>query len=183
MKIYLCGAHGSGKSTLCRYISKQYNLSMLNEVARMVLAERELHFDTLRSDIDVVNSYQNEVFKRQIQEEAKHKNFVSDRSLIDCLAYSAQHAKIISTLMQTLDFSNYLNLLHKSDVLLFFIRPSKAILKNDGVRETVNWDGVVAIDAQIKLLLELYNVRYFQINTDSMQERVNIINSVISIMK
>lgn len=55
-------------------------------------------------------------------------------------------------------------------------------MRADGVRESLNWDGAVAIDAQIKFLYEMFGIRYFQINTDNMQERIRLIDSVISLV-
>jgi cytidylate kinase len=180
LKVYLIGAHSSGKSTLARYISKKYNLKMISEVARQILSERELHLDSLRSDIDLVNDYQSSIFYRQIAEETKYNSFVSDRSF-DCLAYSAQHTTILNNLIKSPELSNYINKLKEPDSIIFFVRPSKATLKSDGVRETINWDGVVAIDAMVKLLIQMYDLRYFNINTDSMSERVQFIDAVLSL--
>jgi len=181
MKIYFSGAHGSGKSTLSRYVANRYNIFMISETARMVLSEQELQIDTLREDLEIANNYQKQVFDRQLLEESKYSDFVSDRSIIDILAYSAQHTQILPELMASPELRPYLDNLKKSDSFIFFVKPSKATLKPDGVRESINWDGVVAIDAQIKLLLKMWEIRYFQINMDNMQERIQFVDSVLSL--
>lgn len=181
MKIYLTGSHCSGKSTLCHYISKKYKLPMITEVARTILSEKELQIDSLRCNINTVDDYQSSIFYRQLQEESKHESFVSDRSIIDNLAYASQHSNSLSKLLSAPELQPYLTILKDAKSILFFVRPSKATLQADGVREVLNWDGIVAIDAQIKLLHEMFGVRYFQINTDSMQERIRLIDSVISL--
>lgn len=183
MRIYFSGCHGSGKSTLTRYVSKKYNLPMISEAARMVLSEKELQIDTLRYDMDTVDDYQSQVFDRQLKEESKHEEFVADRSLIDCLAYSANHSRVFSSLIRSKELEQHLPTLNAPNSIVFFVKPSKATFKADGVREALNWDGVVAIDAQIKLLYEMFNLKYFQINTDSMQERIKIIDNVIEFSK
>ena len=66
MRIYFIGSHATGKTTLCRYVSKRYGLPMITEVARGVLAEMETSFDTLRTDVDLVGEYQERVFARQV---------------------------------------------------------------------------------------------------------------------
>jgi predicted ATPase len=182
MKIYFTGCHGSGKTTLARYTSTKYDTPLLPEVARMVLAERELQVDTLRSDIIAVNNYQTSVFTRQIEEEKKHSSFVSDRCLIDAAVYAAQHSLIASKLIRSAEFKSYLDEL-RTNSIIFFVRPSKATLKSDGVREHLNWDGIVAIDAMIKFVLETNSIRYFQINTDNMQERIRLVDAVITLVK
>lgn len=181
MRIYFTGCHGSGKSTLTRYVSKKYNLPIISEVARMVLSEKELQIDTLRHDMDIVDDYQSQIFYRQLQEEAKYKEFVADRSILDCLTYSAQHSRVFPTLLKSKELAQHLPALKAPESILFFVRPSHATLKADGVREAINWDGVIAIDAQIKLLYEMFELQYFQINTDNMQERIKIIDSVLNL--
>ena len=181
MHIYFIGAHSVGKSTLARYVSQKYELPMISETARMILSEQELQIDSLRSDVDIVDKYQRQVFDRQLVEERKHVSFVSDRSVIDVLAYSAQHSRILPELLASTQLKTYLDLLRVPDSFIFFVRPSKATLKADGVRESLTWDGVVAIDAQIKFMLEMWNLPHFQINVDNMQERVKLIDSVLSL--
>jgi adenylate kinase family enzyme len=183
MRVYFSGSHGSGKSTLARFTSTRYSLPMISEAARMVLSERELQIDTMRCDMDLVDQYQTEVFNRQLLEESKYDSFVSDRCIIDNLAYSASHSRILPKLLSSSALKENLTILRKPDTLLIFVRPCRATLKNDGVREALTWDGVIAIDAQIKLLLEMFEIRYFQINTESMQERVRVLENIISLIK
>ena len=180
MRVYLSGAHGSGKSTLARYISKQHKLPILTEVARKILSERELKIDNIRHDLDLVDEYQQEVLNRQIAEEKKQSSFVSDRSAIDALGYIAQHTRLLHTNIRSAELTTYVAGLKQPDVKVFFVRPTKATLKSDGVRETIVWDGVVAIDAIIKCLLELFAIPYIPIATESMQERVRLIDAVLS---
>lgn len=182
MKVYVCGSHSSGKTTLARYISQTYNLPLLPEVARQILSEQELHLDSLRTDLHVVNNYQTSIFFRQIEQEDKFDSFVSDRSF-DCLAYAAQHSSILPILLKSPELATYIEKIKKSDSVVFFVRPSKATVKQDGIRETITWDGIVAIDAQVKFLCEMFEIKYFQINTDNMQERVRLVDAVLSLNK
>lgn len=180
MKVYFIGSHSVGKSTLARYVSEKYNLPMVVEVARQILSERELQVDSLRIDLNLTDSYQSDIFYRQIIEESKHNKFVSDRSF-DCLSYAAQHSRVLSNLIHSQELKTYLEVLRQPDSYIFFVRPSKATLKADGVREALNWDGITAIDSMIKFMLEMWNLRYFQINIDNMQERVRLIDNILSL--
>lgn len=181
MKVYFTGCHGSGKTTLCHYVAKKYKLPMITEVARTILSEKELQIDSLRCDIDTVNDYQSSIFYRQLLEESKSESFVSDRSIIDNLAYAAQHSNVLPKLLSSVELQPNLASLKDPKSILFFVRPSQATLRADGVREVINWDGAVAIDAQVKLLYEMFGIRYFQIDTANMQERIRLIDSVISL--
>lgn len=182
MRIYFIGSHSTGKTTLARYVSEKYKIPMITEVARMILSEKELHLDSLRTNLDVVDDYQKEIFYRQVLEENKQSSFVSDRSF-DCLAYAAQHSRILPELLQSKELTAYLDILQMPDSFIFFVRPSKATLKDDGVRESINWDGIISIDAQIKFMLEMWQLRYYQLPIDNMQERVKSIDSVLSLNK
>lgn len=183
MRVYFIGAHSTGKTTCARYVVENYDLPMITEVARAVLSEKELHLDSLRTNVELVNGYQEAIFHRQLAEESDKKdNFVSDRSF-DCLAYAAQHTTILSELMATDGLKDYIDSLRQPGVFIFFVRPSKATLKADGVRESLTWDGVVAIDAMVKFMLQMWDLPYFQINMDNMQERTQFIDSVLALGK
>jgi len=179
MKVYLAGSHSVGKTTLARYISQKYNLPMITEVARSILSERELNLKTLRTDINVANSFQEAIFFRQLLEEQKHSSFVSDRS-IDCLAYTANHTNILSTIKETEEYKQYVKSLNNKDSIVFFVRPAKETLAQDGVREELTWEGVITIDAMIKCLFEFENIKYIPINTANMQERIMLVDTVLS---
>jgi nicotinamide riboside kinase len=182
MKVYFVGAHSTGKTTLARYVSKTYQTPMITEVARMVLSEKEMHLDALRYDLDQVDDYQRQIFHRQIDEERRYTDFVSDRSFVDCCAYAAQHTRILQELLQDPKVKEQLKVMSDPHSFVFFVRPSKATLKADGVREAPVWDGVVAIDAMIKFMLEMWNLKYFQIHIDNMQERIRLIDGVLSLL-
>lgn len=178
MKVYIVGAHSCGKTTLARYVSEQYGLPMITEVARAVLSEKELHLDSLRYDMKLVDDYQRSIFFRQLEEESKYDKFVSDRSF-DCLAYAAQHSRVLPELIRRPELQKYIDSLRGQFV--FFVRPCQATLTADGVRESLTWDGVVAIDAMIKFMLSMWNLPHFQINMDNMQERTQLIDSVLAL--
>lgn len=180
MRIYIAGAHSVGKSTLARYIAKKYNLHFISEVARAVLAERELNIETLRVDLDTVDDYQKTIFYRQVEEEKKYKSFVSDRTF-DNLAYAAHHSRILCEIVNSNEFKEYIETLKQNDSIIFFVRPNKITMKNDGVRETVVWDEIIRIDAMIKLLFELYNVKYINVSVESMQERTKLIDYILEL--
>jgi nicotinamide riboside kinase len=178
MRIYFVGSHATGKTTMSRYISNKYNLPMIQEVARQVLAEMECTLDSLRTDVEKVNNYQIQVFERQIQEENKlGNNFVSDRAF-DNLAYAAEYTTVCGKIYNSQQFQDYINHVRKG--MIFFLRPHISLLKEDGIRAAVDWNSVVRIDGMLKLLLEMNSIKYLPIETSNMQERVQSIDFVIS---
>ena len=178
MRIYFVGSHATGKTTLCRFISRKYGLPMITEVARAVLAEMEASFDALRTDMDLVAEYQTQVFARQVAVERLHDgHFVSDRAF-DNLAYAAEHTTIVADLMATPRFTEYMKWV--SEGIVFFLRPHPSLLREDGVRAGVTWESVLRIDGMVKLLLEQHRVSYLPVESVSMQERVRAAEFVLS---
>jgi len=177
MRIYFVGSHATGKTTLCRYVSRRYGLPMISEVARAVLAEMETGFDALRTDMDLVAEYQERVFMRQVAVEKLHENrFVSDRAF-DNLAYVAEHTTNASSMMTDQRFHDYMTWVREG--IVFFVRPHQSLLKEDGVRAGVSWESVLRIDGMVKLMLELHQISYLPLESVSMQERVRAVEFVL----
>ena len=178
-RIYFIGAHSTGKTTMARYVADKYRIPLLTEVARSLLAERELSMETLRADLGVVDSFQKGIFMRQMEVEKGRDSFVSDRSF-DNLAYAAQHSRVLREVLETREAQAYVDGLRSKDALIFFVRPVRSTMRNDGVREQVEWDGLQQIDGMIKFMLEMWGLRHFQISTGSMQERARFVDAIIS---
>lgn len=106
---------------------------------------------------------------------------MSDRSF-DNLAYASQHATVLRQMLRDPNLEKYLDRLRSKDVAVFFIRPAASIMNNDGIREKVDWEELIRIDAMVKFMLEMWGIRYFQINTPSMQERIRFVDAVLSLM-
>lgn len=178
MRIYFVGSHATGKTTLCRYVSRRYGLPMISEVARAVLAEMETGFDALRTDMDLVAEYQERVFARQVAVEKMHDGkFVSDRAF-DNLAYVAEHTTNAFAMMNEPRFHDYMKWVREG--VVFFVRPHQSLLKEDGVRAGVSWDSVLRIDGMVKLMLEQHGISYLPLESVSMQERVRAVEFVLS---
>lgn len=178
-RIYMVGAHATGKTTLARWVRDHYGVPMIAEVARGVLAEMEARLDTLRTDIELVNRYQREVFHRQI--EAEHNvagAFVSDRAFCN-LAYAAHHSTILGDVFRDRRLADYMGWVRQG--IVFFLRPHRELVVADGVRAGLEWEEVVRIDGMVKLLLEVFDVPYIPVQSLSMQERVRLVQRVLDL--
>jgi predicted ATPase len=179
-RVYLVGAHSTGKTTLARWVRDTFGLPMISEVARGVLAEMEARLDALRSDIGLVDRYQKEVFLRQLEAEARMEGaFVSDRAFCN-LAYAAHHSTILSQIATDARLASYMESVRSG--LVFFVRPHRELLSQDGVRAGVEWEEVLRIDGMVKLLLEMFAVPYIPLESLSMQERVRAIQRVLDLV-
>ncbi len=177
MRIYFVGAHATGKTTMTRYVSRRYGLPMITEVARAVLAELETGLDALRTDMDLVAEYQRRVFERQVQvEHLQGTGFVSDRAF-DNLAYAAEHTLIMGELIASEQFKSYMEWVAQG--IVFYLRPHKELLRDDGVRAGLTWDSVLRIDGMIKLMLEQSRIPYLPIESGLMQERARAVDFVL----
>jgi len=176
-RIYFVGAHATGKTTLARYVRDRYNLPLISEVARSILAEMEIGLERLRSHTETVNRYQLEVFRRQIQAEREAGNeFVSDRAFCN-LAYTANHGTIMHEIFRDPALDEYMRWVAAGCV--FFVRPHQELVIADGVRAGLRWEDVVMIDGMVKLLLEMYAIPYIIVASLEMQERVRLVDEVI----
>ena len=179
LRIYLVGAHATGKTTLARWVRDQYELPMIAEVARGVLAEMEAQLQTLRTDMATVNRYQTEVFARQIAaERAVEGPFVSDRAFCN-LAYAAHHSTILGEVFADPQLRSYMEWVREG--VVFFLRPHQELITGDGVRAGLQWEEIIRIDGMVKLLLEMFSVPYIPVESLSMQERVRLVQRVLSL--
>ncbi len=179
MRIYMVGAHATGKTTLARWVRDHYGVPMIAEVARGVLAEMEARLETLRTDIDLVNRYQREVFQRQIEGEQKIQGpFVSDRAFCN-LAYAAHHSTILGDVFRDRRLAEYMGWVRQG--VVFFLRPHRELVVADGVRAGLEWEEVLRIDGMVKLLLEVFDVPYIPVESLSMQERVRLVERVLDL--
>ncbi|MBL8730507.1 MAG: ATP-binding protein [Planctomycetes bacterium] len=178
-RIYMVGAHATGKTTLARWVRDHYGVPMIAEVARGVLAEMEARLDTLRTDIELVNRYQREVFHRQIEAEQKVAGtFVSDRAFCN-LAYAAHHSTILGDVFRDRRLADYMGWVRHG--IVFFLRPHRELVVADGVRAGLEWEEVVRIDGMVKLMLEVFDVPYIPVQSLSMQERVRLVQRVLDL--
>jgi len=181
MRIYVCGAHSTGKTTLARHIAERTGLPLLNEVARQVMAEREMTFEQVRSNLDVVNDYQREVFKRQLEvEQHAPGGFVSDRAF-DNLAYSARHSEILPELLADPKTAEYFDSVRGS--LVFFLRPHRSLLSEDGYREQASWEEVMRIDGMVDFLLAWQRIPAIGISELGLRNRLRTAMTAVNLYK
>ena len=178
-RIYFVGAHSTGKTTMARWVRDRFGLPMIAEVARGVLSEMEAQLDSLRSNVELVNHYQSEVYLRQISSEMQQEgSFVSDRAFCN-LAYAAHHATILGQIAKDERLKTYMQSL--TGGIVFYLRPHRELLCDDGVRAGVSWEEVLRIDGMVKFMLEFFEIPYIPVESLSMQERTRLIDRVLEL--
>lgn len=180
LRIYVCGAHSTGKTTLARHLAREFDLPFVNEVARQVMAELELSFETLRVDVGRVTEYQREVFRRQLEVEERYpEGFVSDRTF-DNLAYAARHSQALPDLLGP-EAERYFERVRNS--LVFFVRPHRECMQDADGREKVGWDEINRIDGIVDFLLSWQRIPCIGISELNMKERVRTAVTAVRLYK
>lgn len=90
-RIAFMGASGTGKTTLAQWVAQEYNLPK-NPVGSRSVAQ-ELGFES-PYDVDAAgrrHEFQSLLLARKIQWEAEQDEFVTDRTTLDNLVYTAFH--------------------------------------------------------------------------------------------
>lgn len=179
LRVYLCGAHSTGKTTIARWIAETYKLPFISEVARAVLAELEMNLGSLRANLGAVSLFQQKVFARQIEaENMAGGRFVSDRSGLDNLAYAASHTTKLASIAAGLPL--YVERLRQPGSVIFFVRPHRELCSQDGTREREDWEEIVRIDGMVRLLLELHDLDHVVVASLSMAERARTVRAVLA---
>ncbi len=181
LRVYVCGAHSTGKTTLARHLARELGLPLINEVARQVMAELEISFESLRVDLGQVAAYQREVFHRQMEiEERFPEGFVSDRTFCN-LAYAARHSLVLPDLLDS-RAEAYFNKV-RDDSLVFFVRPHLECMADDGMRERVGWDEINRIDGILDFILGWQRIDCVGISELNMKDRVRTAMTAVRLYK
>jgi len=132
LRIGITGSHGTGKTTLSKELSKVLGLPQLPEVSRGL---KEEGFEILTEGSEPNTRSQFAIIGMQLYTEQKLDNFVSDRTLIDCYAYTRYFTD--------LDWGSYKNYSSLHDFVLrysadfydyIFYVPIEFTLTTDGLR-------------------------------------------------
>lgn len=168
-RIVIIGAASTGKTTLAEAISKKLNLKLIQEQARIIC--KRLGSNNIY-EIKDQKQFRFQVLKDQIKLEERLKNFISDRSTIDCwvhwIRWNYETAKTFeSEKYYKLAFSQAL----KYSKIIYVPRIIKP--KNDGFRWNDN-DYQNQIDRLFKDILFEWNLiqRTYIIQSSKLNERV-----------
>lgn len=182
-RVYVAGSHATGKSILAREIARVYDLPLIDEVARQVLAAGKYgDLERLRTDPPACRAFQRAVWRGQLEAEARlgDDNFVSDRTF-DNVCYWQVYAEGVRELIDSEEFRQYVERVRAPDSVVLFARPERAFLRRDGVRTEAELDLEVVgqFDGLTLGLLETYGVQYVPIRGEVLKERMMVVRAAL----
>lgn len=160
MRIGLTGSHGTWKSTIAKHFQNQ-----IKEIARWVI-ELKWKPDTLSKE--ELDDFELVIMKRQIEAEQNMQDwFISDRTVIDVLAYANTMCR--PSMTARLKDMAEMHLETNPYDLVFYI-PIEFPLEKDGTRfEDDSYQKI--IDLQILKYLKRYKIPYITL-TGTVEERL-----------
>jgi len=162
MRVGLCGAGSTGKTTIARRVSAQFGIPFLPSVARSVMVDEwglESEMDFLRLPTAEQDQCQDMMFVRRLQAEMALESFVGDRTLLDHAAYQLLHCGARMDAATVDDMFGKMVAATARLSLLFFLPCTNMIKTDDRFRNGT--DGMRnAVDALIRGFLTRFSIKH-----------------------
>lgn len=174
-RIAILGSFSTGKTTLAEAAAEPLGLPLLPEVAREVAAEG------FQLDKNATPEVETLIFLRQYRNEMQHPEFLSDRSLLDVIAYAGwvldnQQRRREFALWETcLEIAEHRLRTQYSQIVYL---PIEFGIVSDGLRP-MDPEFQLDIDSRIKALLERYSLPHETL-TGSVEARVAALTDLVT---
>jgi len=176
MKIGFCGTMSVGKTTLVNALAELPEFKNYKSTT-----ERSKYLMELGIPLNTDSTVKGQaVFLAERASELMHDNIVTDRTIIDVMAF-AKSSKSMNYI-EADDFCSFAsNMLNEYDYI-FYVSPEGVKIENNGVRET-NKDYRKQIDEAIQLLIIKYRhkIRNLIDIKGSTKDRIKLVKQAISL--
>ncbi|XP_045215469.1 uncharacterized protein LOC123565739 [Mercenaria mercenaria] len=189
VRIYICGPHSTGKTTLLNDLRPYLgNIKVVEEVARDIIkshgwARKDFHPE---KHPDIFQQLNAEILAAQIETDVKYtsmrQDFICDRALdpiIYCGFYIDERAKEAMYELDGID--QWFESLRKSLVIL--VSPHLECIRDDTVRLTSSLEELQEFYVKFEEELQRNNIKYMKLAQLDRQERVNIVLNEINIFR
>ena len=176
MKIGLCGTMSVGKTTLVNALKKETEFKDYT-----FRTERSKYLSSLGIPLNTDSTFKGQlVFTAERSAELMQKNIITDRTIIDVMAFCALSEAMNVEEKNTLN--NTLKHLIKEYSVIFYIDDLSIPIEDNGIRET-NERYRVYIDDKIKEIISEHRDQCIIMNiSGTTEDRVNRIKSVLDNM-
>ena len=172
MKIGFCGTMSVGKTTLVNALAELPEFK--NYKFR---TERSKYLMEMGIPLNTDSTYKGQlVFTAERAAELMQENIITDRTIIDVMAFSD-----LSTSMEAHEkhyLTSTLYYLIKEYDILFYVSPEGVKIEDNGIRET-NTDYRVAIDKKIKSIIGMYRSNTPTIK-GTVKERIEQVKNIVA---
>jgi nicotinamide riboside kinase len=179
MKIGFCGTISVGKTTLVNALKE------LPEFADYHFAtERSKYLRDLGIPLNTDSTLKGQlIFLAERASELLHKNMITDRTVIDVMAFS--HLSITIPFFISADLNKAVSELIRDYDYIFYVSPEGVELEDNGVR-VVDSEYRMELDKTIKKLLEQHKFKFNTITgyaelSGTTEERIEKIKQVMSL--
>ncbi|MEA3304919.1 MAG: ATP-binding protein [Patescibacteria group bacterium] len=166
MRIILTGSFSVGKTSVMRELKKQLsNISFLDEVARDLILSQNKKPEQM--EVHEQEDFQKKILFTQMYQESFTSCFVSDRGVIDTLAYTKDldmYERVYDMIEDYIHLSPYTH--------VFFI-PKEFPLVDDGVRNT-DEEFQIEIENRVLEILRKLEIKHIPL-TGSVEKRVQTV--------
>ncbi|XP_031565696.1 uncharacterized protein LOC116300872 [Actinia tenebrosa] len=185
IRIFLCGAHSVGKTTLAKEIVKETNVYMMTEIARKIIRDKGMKREDFepKSHPEKFFELQRLIIEAQAKKERENDevglNYVSDRG-IDPVVYASLYIgkEAADRLLRLSETKEIIRRYQSS--LVFVIKPFPECIVEDGVRLRPNINEMNDFTTTMENLLYQLSIPYTIINVLDLKERVKIVQSEIN---
>lgn len=177
MRIGICGAHGTGKTTLANALKEALQLPLISEQARIAAKEMGITIADVMRDIELARRFQARLFRTQVRLEEEYcYGFVSDRTLADIYGYCMLYGVWPEEKEKV--FLDYVakTLIGRYDLLVYV--PIEFPLQADGFRDTCP-TCQRAVDRHIREVLKASEVPYLRV-TGNVEQRISQVISALA---
>ena len=179
LKIGICGAHGTGKTTVCKILSEQLGVHFITNTMRSMWQEVGVSdFEKLPSDVRAL--FQNHAILRQIKLEDTQIEFITDRTVLDNLSYT-----ILSSNLEGSELELYKQLVIerlKNYTHIIYL-PVLFGAKDEFLRANVETRDLIANIMESHIQKYVPKEKLLWVKSDILQERIEQIKNFLELVE